>query len=60
MASEVFDEVWGYADACLGRMERRWHQKPYFGRCGDRVKAGLSVLRTRMKPVPYGAYNAAR
>lgn len=60
MASEVFDEVWGYADACLGRMERRWHQKPHIGRCGDRVNAGLSVLYTRMTPAPYGAYNAAR
>src|SRR5207245_8894529 len=28
-ASEVFDEVWGYADACLGRMESRWHQRRY-------------------------------
>ncbi len=60
MAGEVFDEVWGYADACLGRMERRWHQKPYIGRYGDRVSAGLSILSTRIAPIPYGAYNAAR
>jgi group II intron maturase len=60
MASEVFDEVWGYADACLGRMERRWHQRRYIGRLGDRARAGLSVLQTRITPIPYAAYNAAR
>ncbi len=59
MASEVFDEVWGYADACLGRMERRWHQRRYIGRLGDRARAGLSILNTRITPIPYAAYNAA-
>lgn len=60
MATEVFAAVWGYADARLGRMERRWHQKPHIGRSGDRVKHGLSLIGTRVKPVPYGAYYAAR
>jgi len=60
MAQAAFEEVWGYADASLGRMNRRWHQQPHIGRHIERVRDGLSVLNTRIKPVPYGAYNAAR
>jgi RNA-directed DNA polymerase len=60
MAQAAFEEVWGYADASLGRMNRRWHQQPHIGRHIERVRCGLSVLHTRIKPVPYGAYNAAR
>lgn len=58
MAMPTFYEVWGYANACLGRMNRRWHQKKRIGRYKEIVSKGLSVLNTRLKAVPY-AYNAA-
>lgn len=60
MAETAFEEIWGYADASLGRMSRRWHQQRHIGKHIERVHSGLSVLHTRIKPVPYDAYNAAR
>src|SRR5712692_8215570 len=53
MAQIAFEEVWGYADASLGRMNRRWHQQPHIGRHTERVRNGLSILHTRITPVPY-------
>jgi Group II intron, maturase-specific domain len=57
MAMPSFCEIWGYANACLGRMNRRWHQKKRIGRYREIVSRGLSVQSTRIKAVPY-AYNA--
>lgn len=37
----------------LGRMYKRWDQKEHAVKYRDIISAGISVLNTRIKPVPY-------
>ncbi len=53
MAKTAFSEVWEYADLSLGRMYKRWHQKEHTGKYKSIISAGISVLNTWIKPVPY-------
>jgi hypothetical protein len=57
MARLSFYKIWEYADLCLGRMNRRWHQRKHLDRYKKLVSEGLSVMSTRIKAMPY-AYNA--
>lgn len=56
MATLLFVQIWEYANLCLGRMNKRWHQRKHLDRYKKLVSKGLSISRTCPKATPY-AYN---